>query len=383
MTTEPAIRQIQPGVWGFRFSEGVDALTGKRRQTRYRVTGTRADAQRLLRELQLRKAHRSTPSSSITLNAVRELWDENTLAQGRRRPSTAAVEGSAYRRHVATLLGDLPLHRIDAATITRAYDSLLRSVSPALVRRIHQQLSSILTWAYRRGYLDQVPTQRLDLPRVERSEPTAPTTDEVRELLSSIGDPVLRLACRLAATLGLRRGELAGIRLGDINFDNGTVRVERSVVVLTGEGPRAAPTKTGDRGVGTFSVDDGLLEMLRARRHQLIPVAVELGVPAGVLYLLSTTDPTRPIRPDRLTRLLTLHTQGQERFKGITLHSLRRYVASTLVESGVDIATAGLVLRHADHATTARHYVARRKDRARDVTRSIGEDLEPDQARTA
>ena len=373
---QPRIHEVSPGVWTFRLSEGTDVLTGKRRQRRHRVTGSREDAERQLRDLQLRKAYRSSPTSSITLTAVRDLWDESTLAQGRRRASTAAIETSAYQRHLAPLLGHLPLYRIDPAAITRAYDELLCSVSPALLRRLHQQLSSVLTWAYRRGYLEQVPTQRVELPRVMRREPTAPTTEEVRELLESVDDPVLWLTCRLAATLGLRRGELAGLQLGDVNFDDGTVRVERSVFALTGESPQAVPTKTGDRGVGTLAIDSGLLDVIRVRRLDLVEAALQIGVTPDGLYLLSYGDPTVPTRPDRLTRLLSRHVEGRPDLAKVTLHSLRRYVASTLVESGVDIATAGLVLRHADHSTTARHYVARRVDRARDVTRSIGAELD-------
>jgi integrase len=376
MSRRPKIIEVRPGIWAFRFSHGHDPVTGHRIQERVQVVGTRADAERELLTLERQKALRSSPTSSITVNEVRGLWDESTRQQGRRRPSTAGIEESAYQRHLSPLIGEVTLSRLDSRAITRAYDELLRTCSPALVRRLHQQLSSILTWSYRRGYIDEVPTTRVEVPRIHRRPPDAPTTSEVRGLLASIEDRSLWLACRLAATLGLRRGELAGLRFDDVDFETGRLNVERSVTCPTGECPQVTPTKTADRGVGSLALDDELLQVLEREFNEARRIAFQLGLAPTDLFIIRGPNPLVPIRPDTLTRRLKNHVATHPDYEQITLHALRRYVASTLVESGVDIATAGLVLRHSDHSTTARYYVAQRADRARDVTRSIGQDLE-------
>ena len=136
------------------------------------------------------------------------------------------------------------------------------------------------------------------------------------------------------------------------------------------------PTKTADRGVGSLALDDELLQVLEREFNEARRIAFQLGVAPTELFIIRGSNPLVPIRPDTLTRRLKHHVAAHPDYEQITLHALRRYVAPTLVESGVDIATAGLVLRHSDHSTTARYYVAQRADRARDVTRSIGQDLE-------
>jgi len=373
MAREPKIRQVSPGVWGFRFTYGTDPLTGKRITSRIRVPGSIEDARQKLRELQHRKNLRQHPVPSITLSEVREMWDESTQHQGRRRVSTARIEESAYVRMLEPLLGHLPLYLLSAEVITRAYDELLRRWNPGAVRRLHQQLSSILTWASERGYCEVVATSRVRAPRVERQRVVAPSVETVRFLLDSVEDDQFWLVCRLAASLGLRRAEIVGLKVGDVNFAVATIDVLRSVTVERGLSPYTVPTKTGERGTGTLGLDSELLESLRSLRQRLLPVAVQLGVPVEEFFVVSGSDPLVPVRPDSLTHRMRSHVNAHEPLRGVTLHSLRRFVATTLVESGVDMATAGLVLRHTDSSTTAQHYVAPRAERARRVSASIGE----------
>ena len=157
----PKIRETQPGVWSFRVSLGTDPVTGRRIQQRVTVIGTRADALRRFREIEADKLARSHPSSAITLREVRRYWDENTQRQGRRRETTARMEESAYHRYIDPLLGHIPLHRLTPEVITRAYDEISRCVSPSSVRRLHQQLSSILHWAEKRGYVSRAETEQI------------------------------------------------------------------------------------------------------------------------------------------------------------------------------------------------------------------------------
>jgi integrase len=376
--TSPKIKEIRPGVWGFRVSCGTDPVTGRRIQQRVTVVGVRADAVRRLREIEAETLARNHPSSAITLSQVRVLWDEWSMRQGRRRVTTSRMEASAYRRYLEPVLGDIPLHQLTSEVITRAYDRLAGTMAPSSIRRLHQQLSSILNWAVKRGYVQRAETVRVDAPARRSTVPTAPEPEQVTELLQSLShDDDLWLAVRLASTLGLRRGELAGLSWADIDLEKGTIFVQRSIIVLPGGNPEPTPTKTGDSGQAVLSIDAGLVDELTRRRARFRSMALEIGTPLESLYVFGGADPRIPRRPDSFTRRLTTHLRRHPHLAHITLKALRSFVGTELASDGTDLVTAQTVLRHADHTTTARYYVAPRQKKVRLATVGLGDRLGP------
>ena len=374
--TIPKMREIRPGVWSFRVSLGTDPITGRRIQQRVTLSGTRTDAVRRYREIEADKLARNHPSSAITVSHLRSLWDEWSTRQGRRRITTSRMEASAYRRYLEPLLGDTPLHQLTPEVITRAYDQLLGSLAPGSIRRLHQQLSSMLHWAVKRGYVHRAETERVEIPARRTTIPTAPEAEQVSELLSSLQDDEdLWLAVRLASTLGLRRGELAGLCWGDIDLGAGTVRVQRSVIVLTGNKPETVSTKTGELGHAVLPIDVGLVDELSRRRIRFRTTAMEIGVPLESLFVFASEDPRHPPRPDGFTRRLSTHLGHHPDVPRITFKDLRAFVGTELAVNGTDLVTAQTVLRHTDHTTTARYYVAPRQRKVREATIGLGERL--------
>ena len=374
--TSPSIKEVRPGVYVFRISQGTDPVTGRRLQQRITVHGKKSDAVRRLKELEAEKLSWDHPSSAITLTNVRKLWDEATQIQGTRRFTTANMEASAYRRYLEPVLGDVPLHRMSSELIQRAYDKLYTTLSPSSVRRIHQQLSSILHWAEIRGHVRQDVTRRIKLKSVKRLPPKGPLLEDVEALLASVQhDDDLWLMIRITSSLGLRRAEVAGLRFEDLDVDRGELSVECSVAVKTGEQPITVETKTGDVGRATFAIDDDLHEELCRRRNHLLSTAFELEVPVESFFIFQSKNPLVPRRPDFFSRRITTHYRNNPALKRFTLKQLRIFVGTELAEDEVDLTTSQAVLRHSDHNTTARFYVAKRDRRIRQVTVRHGKRL--------
>lgn len=367
------MKETRPGVWAFRVSLGTDPMTGHRIQQRVTVLGSRSDAVRRFQEIEADKLARAHPSSAITLRDLRRHWDESTRQQGRRRRTTAAMEDSAFRRYIDPLLGDLPLHRLSAESITRAYDHLSGQLSQASIRRLHQQLSSILRWAVKRGYVGRAETERVDLPKRRKSVPTAPEFDDVLALLKSAQDDEdLWLMIRLTASLALRRGELAGLQFGDINFEKETITISKSVIAFKGEQPSVTETKTGDAGVAHLPSDPVLFQELKLRRTRYRSIALELGIPLDEIFIFSGDQPGHPRRPDFFSRRFSLHIRRNPRFGHITLKSLRKFTGTELAGEGVDLITSKTALRHTDASTTAEYYTAPRERNIRQAMVGLG-----------
>jgi hypothetical protein len=61
------------------------------------------------------------------------------------------------------------------------------------------------------------------------------TAEELRRFLGRVSGHRLSLACQLLATTGMRRSELLGLRLGDVDWDRGALSVVRSLGLVDGE----------------------------------------------------------------------------------------------------------------------------------------------------
>jgi integrase len=106
--------------------------------------------------------------------------------------------------------------KLTVKTLTDLYGAHQdRGLAPRTVYQIHACLSSMLTHACRWGWRESNPAQWAEPPSIPNKEPTVPTPEEVRALISEAERgkrPELARAILVAATIGVRRAELCGLR---------------------------------------------------------------------------------------------------------------------------------------------------------------------------
>jgi len=135
------------------------------------------------------------------------------------------------------LLGKVPIGELKRMDLERARNVLSRRYRANTVRASLRPLSTALTWAVRQGWLEHNPAHKLELPPRERSLEHL-TIDEVSRLLAEAeraarqsGSPTAwtrLVAVSLALRLGLRRGEIFGLRWSDVDLVFGQLTVARS-----------------------------------------------------------------------------------------------------------------------------------------------------------
>lgn len=125
----------------------------------------------------------------------------------------------------------------------------------------------------------------------------------------------------LAAVLGLRRGEIAGIRWDDLDRQRGELRIRRQ--------------RRASKGRGI--IEKGLKTASSARTLRLTPALIaEIDGRGDLDHPYICTKNERPWRPDELTREWT---QARESF-GLptwTFHDLRHGAAGLLYAAGADL----------------------------------------------
>lgn len=177
--------------------------------------------------------------------------------------------------------------------------------------------------------------------------------EQVRNLLAAAEGHRLHALYVVAATLGLRRGELLGLRWSDLDLDNGTATIGQTVQRAGGE-LRLQDTKTEDSDSILPLPDWTWLALLdhqerqRRERDRLAEVWQDHG-------LVFPSEVGTPMEPRNLNR----HFAGLREKAGcpdIRLHDLRHTVVSLLMELGVPPHVVQAIARHADVKITLKVY---------------------------
>lgn len=212
---------------------------------------------------------------------------------------------------------------------------------PLSRRTQHHLLSAVAVffrWLVENGHLAKNPTSRLELPKFERSLPrNVLRPDEVAAILDAIDtdDPLGlrdRAILEVLYSSGIRRAELRGLDLGDIDFERGLLRVRQ------GKGGRDRVVPFGARAA--HWLDRYVLEV-RPLHERCDCTAVFLGQRGGRLGV------------NRLSTIAKTRIGAADLGKEGSCHLFRHSVATSLLDAGADVRHIQELLGHADIGSTA------------------------------
>jgi site-specific recombinase XerD len=256
--------------------------------------------QRMIDDMRMRKFSEKTQLDYV--RAVR-----NFTKYLKRSPDTARVED----------LRNYQLHLVD------------HGISPASLNSAISGLKFFFNVTLDRGDL----VAKLQPVHMPRKLPVILSREEVGRLIAAAGNLKHQTALALAYGTGLRVNEVVTLKVGDIDSQRMTLRVEQ------GKGQK-------DRYAMLSPV---LLERLRVWWR----VARAQGKMLDGGWLFPGLNPIRPLSARQLNR--AIHTAADEAGieKHISMHSLRHAFATHLLEQKVDIRLIQVLLGHKKLETTA------------------------------
>jgi integrase len=173
------------------------------------------------------------------------------------------------------------------------------------------------------------------------------------------------------ALSGLRRGEIAGLRWSDVNFDEGTITVARSRVELGG-GPTTVvenePKTLSSRR--TLPLDDGLAAVLKRASARYAQERLVLGAAHADAGYVASNEAGQPYTPGCLTHMWR-KLAGVAGVRPIRLHDARHSCGTALHLRGVPLAVIAKWLGHADPSITARIYAHSQDEALRDAAKTL------------
>jgi integrase len=170
------------------------------------------------------------------------------------------------RLHLAPLDG-VPLRGVTPMVAREWHAAALRgSGGRTSIAQSYRFLRAVMNAAVREGAVPRNPCQIPGAGSDRAKERPVATPAEIAAFVEAI-TPRYRAAVLLAAWCGLRRGEVVGLGVDDVDLAAGTVRVRRNRVELDGGEAFDADPKT-DAGKRTIAVPPHVLPFLREHAEQ-------------------------------------------------------------------------------------------------------------------
>lgn len=206
-------------------------------------------------------------------------------------------------------------------------------------RNLLTRLKGFFRYLAQQNVLTANPAADLELPRVERRLPRAILNErEIEHVLTQadVEDPLGlrdRTMMEVLYSTGIRRFELAGLQVYDLDTDRGTVTIRQ------GKGRKDRIVPIGERALHWIS------RYLDEVRPSLVVLPDD-----GVLFL---NEQGRPLALDYLTNLMKGYIEAAKLGKTGAVHIFRHTMATLMLEGGADVRLVQEMLGHANMSTTA------------------------------
>lgn len=158
----------------------------------------------------------------------------------------------------------------------------------------------------------------------------------------------------LAIDIGLREGELTGLKWEDINFDTCEVNINKQRHYIAGYGNIEGKPKT-EAGIRTVTASKTVISLLKEYKKQQNENRLKFGTAWQNGQYVFLHEDGKPISTQRPYKWFT-NFLNRYNLPKITFHQLRHTNASLLISSGEDIVTVSGRLGHADKNVTLNTY---------------------------
>ncbi|WP_208293009.1 tyrosine-type recombinase/integrase [Naumannella halotolerans] len=285
-----------------------------------------------------------------TVSSYGARWLDD-VARPRLRPATIASYTATLRRHIEPEIGTVQLRRLQPTQVRALLASKLESgLSARSVQIIHSTLRTILAEAVREELIERNVAALVRAPTLERLEAEPWSVDEASQFLATAVRHRLGALFTVGVAIGLRRGELLGLRWEDVDLASSLLRVQQTVQRLPGYGLVIGPPKSR-RSRRTIPLPESSASALAEHQRRQTDERRSAGDRWQDSGLVFTSTIGTVVEPRNLSRLFEqlMVAAGVRR---IRFHDLRHTCASLLLAQGVPPRVVMEVLGHSQLAIT-------------------------------
>ncbi|AVH59732.1 MULTISPECIES: tyrosine-type recombinase/integrase [Streptomyces] len=301
-----------------------------------------------------------------TLRTLGEAWRTSAI----HRERTEGRVERTLRLHLYPTFGNRAVASIKRSDVQAWVKGQASRYEASTVGSHFEVLNTVLRMAVLDGVIRVNPCEGVTLPEI-RSKLIIPHPDSVKALID-VAPARYRALVRLAASSGLRQGELFGLEDG-VDIERAAVEVSQQLVTPD-KGPQyIGLLKTPESYREVPLAPSAVAGIVEHRRDfptagiQLEDRADPLKPVARTVRLLFTDDKGRPIRRSTWTRIWQRMRMDANRAlqaagslvrvpEKLTLHGLRDFYASALIKARENVKTVQVRLGHSKPSITLDKY---------------------------
>lgn len=257
------------------------------------------------------------------------------------------------KNHIQPYFKDMQIQKVSVQVLQdfRVHETN-RGLDNNSISKYSALLHSVFKDACNKDIVGKNPVEKMDRISSKKKEHEFMNTQEIAELCSSVAGTKLELPVTLAVYLGLRRGEVLGLRWQDVDFNTGVLRVDNTRTKAGGDVIVKEPKTEKSRRA--FIMPRVVREVLLKAKHEQQEIKAKHKRYNDSGYVVTRHDGT-PFSPNYLSDLFHEHIKKM-RMKPITFHGLRHAFASIANDSGVAMGEISATMGHSNIGVTASIY---------------------------
>ncbi|WP_295281977.1 site-specific integrase [Veillonella sp.] len=341
---------------------GYDEL-GRQIKKRKTINGagvSKAEAVRQANKFESQLIKNGSKSTEQTVNSIIEYW---LTHYGENLSPTTVQRNEILLRRIKQAIGHIRAHKLAPRHILLFIDALNKhtnlndSNKPLSSRTISMHfklLSAILNKAVKWKLIDENPCLRVDPPKeTTKPQPILQEGDLAKFLNLLMTEAPLKYKAffLLAFTDGLRRSEICGLDESNIDFENGTLKINQTAVTV-GNTIVIKPGGKTQASIITMAIAPITLQAIQDYINERQKIETALGYSHSTL-IFSNPDGS-PIAMKNylqwLHRFLSRHGLPKVNVQGF------RKMAITYAMQKVNLKEASQFGRHSNISTTAKYY---------------------------
>lgn len=277
------------------------------------------------------------------------------------KPSTRAEYRQMLNRYILPTFGDRKLRAIKPSDLQQFF-ATLKDYSSTYSVVAKSILNGVLLMACADRIISTNPMMLVKIVRQPKDPASEDhdkhrvlTLDERKRITDLCVSEPDALYIALLYYLGLRQGEAAGLKWGDIDWTKGVVHVQRTIDHHDHHRAGTPKTKASDRLVPIPKPLMALLSRLR-------------GLPD--MYMLHTPQ-GEPLSSSRCRSLWDDLIRARCGIPDITAHALRHNYITMCWEAGIDVYATARFVGHSDVSTTLRIYTHLSRERETENIKAV------------
>lgn len=298
------------------------------------------------------KEKRATTQKKTVSEVFYEFIDSNT----RLAISTINIKRGKYKKYLENTLGTAYIKDVNYKMIRDTINSL--DATNNVLSALNTIIKDIFNYAYNMQYIDRMPFAKLETKPKTTQQKNKIITDEMLDDLfkycdSAKNGALCKLAFNIAWYTGLRLGEILALTWNDIDFNNDTIKINKSLMWDTYKKEIVIKEAKNEASVAVIPLALPLKNIL-AKENKTSDIVITLD--GGY------------VQPHIIKVFLARYSNTHEH---INFHMFRHTYTTKLFNSGVDVKTAQTLLRHKTFNTTMTIYTHLEENKLKSIVNSV------------